>query len=72
MNEQSPDNQEDGGGEMQLANVAPVAKRRIQSIQEEHKVPREMERQVFLLYCMMGLAHFVLLYKAVNCFKQVN
>lgn len=40
MNKQPPENQEnqeDGSGEMQLANVAPVAKRRMQSIQEEHR-----------------------------------
>jgi hypothetical protein len=56
-----------------VANMAPVAKRRIRSIQEEHKVPRQMERQVFILYCMMGLAHFCLIcQKTVNCFQLEN
>jgi hypothetical protein len=47
MNEQPPENQEnqeDGGWEMQLANVAnvaPVVKRRIRSIQEEHRKLQE-------------------------------
>jgi hypothetical protein len=40
MNEQPLENQknrEDGGGEMQLANVAPVAKIMIRSIQEHRQ-----------------------------------
>jgi hypothetical protein len=70
VNEQPPENQEnqeDGGGEMQIANVASVAKlalvakRRIRSIQEEHrKFQEKWTGKYFFLYCMMGLDHFVL------------
>jgi hypothetical protein len=58
MNEQpleNQENQEDGCGEMQLVNVAPVAKRRIPSIQAEEKWTDK-----YFVYCMMGLAHVVL------------
>jgi hypothetical protein len=57
MNE-PPENQEDGGGEMQLANVA-LRKGYTVDSRITQKVPKEMDRQVFL-YCIMGLAHFVL------------
>ena len=75
MNKQPPENQEDVG-EMQLAtiaNVAPMAKRRIRSIQEEHRKFQEKWTDKYLFVLHDGTSSLGLIcQKAVNCFKQAN
>ena len=78
MNEQPPEiqeNQEDGGGEMQLANVANVtnvAKRRIRLIQEHRKFQEKWTDMYFFVLHDGTSSLCLICLQAVNCFKQAN
>lgn len=76
MNEQpseNQENQENGGREMRLANVALVAKRRIRSIQEEYRKFQEKWTDKYFFVLHNGTSsHCLICQKAVNCLKNAS